>query len=93
MRSSSRASSSIGVGVVVDPEVDGDVVEAAVPGALLDHQDRRGLPATLVAARGVAGGERGEQPVGQRRVGSLASHASSIASTTSAPARQLPWIA
>ena len=57
------------VGVVVDPQVGRDVVAAAVPGAVGDHQQRRGLPAAPVAAGVVAGGERGEQPPGQRLVG------------------------
>ena len=56
------------LGVVVDAQVDRDVVEAAVPGALLDHQQRRRLPAARVAAGRVAGGQRVEQPAGERRV-------------------------
>ena len=54
--------------VVVDPQVDGDVVEAAVPGALLDHEQRRRLPAAGVAARRVTGGQGLEQPPRQRRL-------------------------
>ena len=54
------------LGVVVDAQVDGDVVEPAVPGLVLDHEQRRGLPAAGVAAGRVAGGERLEQPVGER---------------------------
>ena len=94
MRSSSRASSPARVGVVVDAQVDGDVVEAAVPGPVADHEQRRGLPAAPVAAGLVAGLQRGQQPPGERRSsGLLASQASSIASTTSGPTRMLPWIA
>ncbi len=41
---------------------------AAVPGLLLDDEQRGRLPAAAVAAGGVAGGERLEQPVGERSV-------------------------
>ena len=54
--------------MVVDAEVGHDVVAAAVPGTLPDHQQRRGLAAAAVAAGVVAGRERGEQPARQRLV-------------------------
>ena len=54
--------------MVVDPQVDGDVVAAAVPRPVADDEQRGALPAAPVPARVVAGGQRGEQPAGQRRV-------------------------
>ena len=51
--------------VVVDPEIDQNVTAAAVPPVGGDDQHRGTLPAATVAARLVAGGERGEQPPGQ----------------------------
>ena len=56
-------------GVVVHPQVDRDVVAAAVAGTLADDQQRGRLAPALVTARVVAGGQRGEQPVRQRQVG------------------------
>ena len=72
------------VGVVVDPQVDGDVVEAAVPGALADDEQRGRLPARAGRRRRrrrprappAAGG-----PAARRR--RWPRQASSIASTTS----------
>ena len=83
-----------GVRVVVDPQVDGDVVEAAVPGALADDEQRGRLAAA-------AGRRRRRRRRSARRAGggpsgassSVASHAASMASTTSSPARMLPWMA
>jgi hypothetical protein len=58
--------------VVVDPQVDGDVVEPAVPGALADHQQGRGLPPPTVAAGPVTCLQHGQEPAGQQRLVSAA---------------------
>ena len=82
------------VGVVVDPQVDGDVVEAAVPGALPDDEQRRRLPAAACRRppRRRRSGPRAAGGRAARRRRSVC-HAASIASTTSSPVRMLPWIA
>ncbi len=54
--------------VVVGAQVDRDVVEAAVPGAVTDHQHRRRLPPAPVAAGVVAGLQRVDQPPRERLV-------------------------
>ena len=51
--------------MVVDAEVDVAVVPPLVASALADHEQRRGLPAALVAAGRVARLQRGQQPVAQ----------------------------
>ena len=78
--------------MVVDPEVDRDVVEAAVAGLVAYDEQRRRLASTPVTAGVVAGPERGEEASGERLV-DRRSQASFIASTTSGPTRMLPWIA
>ncbi len=67
---------------------------AAVARAVLDHQQGRGLTSARVAAGGVAGPQRREEPVRERGLGvGCDSQAASMASTTSAPVRMLPWMA
>ncbi|GMA89112.1 hypothetical protein GCM10025868_43620 [Angustibacter aerolatus] len=54
--------------MLVAAQVDLGVV-AAVPGARAGDEQRRALPAPLVAAGGVARHQRGQQPVGERLPG------------------------
>jgi hypothetical protein len=61
-----------GGGVVVDPQVDVAVGAAAVAAALPDHQQRGRLLAAGVAPGGLAGVERGDQPLGELEPGPLA---------------------
>ena len=77
--------------VVVDPQVRKDSrVVVARPG--LDGDQRGTLPTAAVAPGGVPGEQRGQETSG-RGAPAVVSHARSIASTTSASARMLPWIA
>ena len=57
--------------MVVDPQVDQDVVVAAVAAARLAHDHRGGLAAAPVAARLVSRLERGQHPLDQRALGRL----------------------
>ncbi len=57
------------VRVIVDPDVDRPVVEAAVAAAGARHQEHRRLLAAAVAAGGVTGGEGGVQTLGERLPG------------------------
>ena len=54
------------LGMVVDPQVDPAVVAAAVAAARPNDEQRRRLPATPVAAGGIARGQRRDEPVRQR---------------------------
>src|SRR5438445_4211118 len=58
-----------GVGVVVDADVDVAIVAAQVARVGADHEQRRRLHPPLVPAAGLAGGEGGHQPVGERARG------------------------
>ena len=55
--------------MVVDAQVDRDVVATAVPRPVAYDEQRGRLSSAPVAAGVVAGGERGEQPPGERLVG------------------------
>ncbi len=79
--------------MVVDPQVDRDVVEAAVPRLLAHHEECGGLPAPPVTPGVVAGRQRREQPASQRSVDPESSQAACIARTTSSPVSTLPWMA
>ena len=76
------------VGVIVDPQVDGDVDRSSVPGPLADDVDGRALTTAPVTTGIVAGAQRGEQPVAARSPSRLERRCHRL--TTSAPVRMLP---
>ena len=65
-RASSRVSSSIGLRVVVDAQVERDVRRAAEAGVGRGDAQRRRLPAATIAPGLVAGAQGVEQAVGER---------------------------
>ena len=79
--------------VVVDAQVDEDVRERRVAAVPLDDEERGGLLSAPVAACRLRGREAGEQPLGERRAGAVASNVSASASTVSAETRMFPCAA
>ena len=80
------------LGMVVDPEVDRDVVRAAVAAVLADDEEGGRLPAPPVAARRLGGGEADEEPLGER-CSAEASKVAASASTVAADTRMFPCAA
>ena len=79
-------------GMVVDPEIDCDVVRAAVAAVLADDEEGGRLPATPVAARSLGGGEADEEPL-REGAPAEASKVAASASTVAVDTRMFPCAA